>query len=237
MVYYIKKTSIFLVCIIIILLTLILKEQNSVPVNSSIKKIIVLDAGHGEPDGGAVGKSGTKESVINLAVTKVVEAELEKAGYTVIMTRSDEKAIYTKEEDSVRNKKRSDLSERARIANESGAAILISIHMNSYVVEKYSGPQVFYALGSTEGKRAAEKIRESFLKNIGDHCTREIKEVNDGIYLLKNTKIPAVLVECGFLSNNAEEALLITKAYQEKMGKAVADGILSYFEDKAVKIG
>lgn len=227
--YLIHKCSPVLIIVILLLLTaLIFGKNGAVPTSGAMVKTVVLDAGHGEPDGGAVGKSGIKESVINLAITEIVKGKLEKDGFTVIMTRTDENAINQTKGESVRNNKRADLRERVRIANESGASALVSIHMNYFGQEKYSGPQVFHS-ETGDGKVLAEDIRASFIEHIGDHCTREAKPVTGGIYLLKNSQIPSVLVECGFLSNHAEESLLITKEYQQKIGTAIAEGIKSYF--------
>ena len=129
--YLIRNCSPVLLVILLLLLTsLFFGKPTSIKTSGTLAKIIVLDAGHGEPDGGAVGKSGVKESVINLAITETVREKLESDGFTVIMTRTDENAINQKNGESVRNNKRADLRERVRIANESGASALVSIHMN-----------------------------------------------------------------------------------------------------------
>lgn len=190
--------------------------------------LVVLDAGHGLPDGGAVGKSGKKESEINLFVAKVIEKELSGEGIRVLMTREDENAVYTDENATVREKKRDDMRQREKIINESGAALAVSIHMNYFGIPKYSGPQVFYPSGSNEGEYAARLIKNSIMSDIGTHCNRELKEVEGGIYLLAHAKIPMVLVECGFLSNAEEEKLLCSEEYCRKMGRAIAKGIISY---------
>ena len=147
------------------------------------------------------------------------------------MTRSDANGLFKSENASIKEKKHEDMKERLRIANKSRADLFISVHMNYFGEAKSSGPQVFYKAGSAQGEHAAECIRASFLKNIGSHCTREIKPVSDGIYLLREVKIPAVLVECGFLSNTNEEQLLLSTEYQTKMANAIADGIDKYFEN------
>ena len=189
---------------------------------------VVLDAGHGMPDGGAVGESGKKESEINLFVTKVVEKELLKEGINVVLTRKDENAVYTDENASIREKKRDDMHQREKIINESGAKLAVSIHMNYFGIAKYSGPQLFYPAGSGESETAAKLIKNSIMSDIGTHCNRELKAVEGGIYLLKNSRIPIVLAECGFLSNKEEEKLLCSEQYCTKMGKAIAKGIISY---------
>ena len=189
---------------------------------------VVIDAGHGLPDGGAVGKSGKKESEINLFVSRIIEKELTAEGINVLMTRNDENALYTSENMTVREKKRDDMRQREKMINESGGTIAVSIHMNYFGIPKYSGPQLFYPAGSKDSEYAAKLIKNSIMSDIGAHCNREIKEVEGGIYLLSHAKIPMVLVECGFLSNEEEEKLLQNEEYCQKMGKAIAKGIISY---------
>ncbi len=189
---------------------------------------VVIDAGHGLPDGGAVGKSGKKESEINLFVSKAIEKELTSNGINVLMTRNDENALYSNENMTVREKKRDDMRQREKIINESGGKIAVSIHMNYFGIPKYSGPQVFYPAGSEDSEYAAKLIKNSIMSDIGAHCNRELKEVEGGIYLLSHAKIPMVLVECGFLSNEEEEKLLKSEEYCRKMGRAIAKGIISY---------
>ena len=203
-------------------------SSNAVETAGGGKTDVVIDAGHGLPDGGAVGKSGKKESEINLFVAKVIEKELIADGISVVMTRNDENALYSSENMTVREKKRDDMRQREKIINESGAKLAVSIHMNYFGIPKYSGPQVFYPSGSDEGEYAAKLIKNSIMSDIGAHCNRQLKEVEGGIYLLSHAKIPIVLVECGFLSNEEEEKLLQSEEYCRKMGRAIAKGIISY---------
>ena len=108
----------------------------------------------------------------------------------------------------------------------------ISIHMNYFGIEKYSGPQLFCPSDNEKAYEISKMIKNSLLKNIGEHCNREIKKVDGGIYLLKKAKIPIVLAECGFLSNSEEEKLLITDKYCKQMGDALAEGIINYLKSK-----
>ena len=193
--------------------------------------LVVIDAGHGLPDGGATGKSGVPESEINLKVSKIVEKELNKAGVDTLMTREGEQGLCDDNDNSVRSKKREDLKNRVKIINESGARLAVSIHMNYFGDSQYSGPQLFIKKESNESRKAALCIKNSIISDIGEHCTREIKETTDNIYIIRNSEIPIVLAECGFLSNREEEKLLITDEYCEKMGKAIAKGIISYLSD------
>lgn len=221
-----------ILCVFIVVMGCLVANRNdAVVVNSSMKNLVVIDPGHGIPDGGAVGESGVLESEINLMVAETVRNELQKAGVGVIMTRSDENAIYPDENATVREKKRADLRERVRIINESGADLAVSIHMNYFGIEKYSGPQLFCRDKNEMSKKAAIHIKNSIIENIGEHCNREIKEVTGGIYVLEHSDVPIVLAECGFLSNKEEEKLLINPDYCEKMGTAIAKGIILYLTE------
>ncbi len=193
---------------------------------------IVIDAGHGAPDGGAEGReSGVLEKDLNLQIAKLLSEELTSAGERVLMTREDDRGLYETESASIREKKREDMKKRAALAGAEGNLCLVSIHMNHFSDARYSGPQVFYYTGSEEGQRLAESIRAAFLEEIGPHCTREVKPTSD-LYLLRESEIPAVIVECGFLSNTEEEALLCDAAYQGKLARAICLGIQN-FKEKA----
>ena len=229
MVISIKRAVTIMFVLTLTLSFLLAIDNNSITVGSFNNRTIVIDAGHGLPDGGAVGESGITENELNLKVALYLEEILTKKGFTVIMTRRDENGIYSADSKTVRNKKREDIKKRVDIGNTSNASLFISIHMNCFGLKSCSGPQVFYCAGSPEGEAVAKSIREAFIKNISDHCTREIKPVTDGIYLLCHIKAPAVLVECGFLSNSAEEKLLITDKYQKKLAESIADGIIECF--------
>ena len=184
------------------------------------QKIVVLDAGHGGWDPGKTGHYGRNEQELNLAITKKLAAFLEQGGATVYMTRTDEAALGTK--------KREDMEERKTIANESGGDIFISIHQNAFSSHNVKGAQVFYHKSSEKGKRLAEAIQDSLKQRLNEENTRMAKP-NEDYYVLRNTEIPAALVECGFLSNQEEERLLNDAVYQEKVAWAIYCGILSYF--------
>lgn len=208
----------------------------NVPIFSkSNGKIIVLDAGHGDPDGGAVGAAGTVESKVNLAVAKKLRSQLEKRGFTVIMTREDENGIYSDETASIREKKKDDMHNRLKIANESGADLFISIHMNLFQNSKYRGAEVLYSEKFENALLLAELIQAEFAAIDPENQTRTVKKADSGLYLMKNAEIPAVLAECGFLSNPEEEKLLNTKAYQERIAAAICDGIVEYYRSIEVR--
>ena len=163
--------------------------------------------------------TGTNEKKINLEIARKVRKELEERGYQVVMTREDDNGLYT---DSDSNKKTADMKKRCRMAEESNADILVSIHQNSYQSEGVKGAQVFYYKASEDGK------------NLDPENGREAK-ANDSYYILLNVKCPAVIAECGFLSNYEEAELLEQEKYQEKVAKAVAEGVEEYFSGKHLK--
>lgn len=183
---------------------------------------IVLDAGHGGWDPGKTGTQGENEKVLNLAIVEKLASHLEQSGAEVILTRTGD--------DALGGKKQADMAERRRIANESDADILVSIHQNAFPSAKAKGAQVFYYSGSAEGKRLAESVQESLRQRVDGSNQRQAKE-NQAYYILRTTEIPAVIVECGFLSNQEEETLLNDSAYQEKLAWAIYCGILDYFEN------
>ena len=194
-------------------------------------KTIIIDAGHGAPDGGAVGSTGVLEKDINLSVAKALQRLFESNGTNVVLTRSDDNGIYDVS-GSIKNKKVSDIKNREEIINESNADLFISIHMNKFPQSKYSGPQVFYSANNKNSELLAKCIQESMIAALNPENKREIKKADGSIYLLKNAKIPAVLVECGFLSNVDEEQKLIDENYQRQLAWSMYCGIIEYFNEK-----
>ena len=189
-------------------------------------------AGHGAPDGGAEGKSGILEKDLNLSVSKKLQKFFEQNGTYVIITRSDDSGIYDVS-GSIRSKKNQDLKNREKIIEESNADIFISIHMNKFQESKYSGPQVFYSPNNEESKTIAECVQKSMTECLKPSSERKIKKADGSIYLLKKAKIPAILVECGFLSNTEEEQKLIDEDYQKQIAWSIYAGILKYYDKGA----
>ena len=182
---------------------------------------IVLDAGHGGWDPGKTGERGANEKDLNLAVAEKLAEYLELGGANVILTRSSD--------DALGSGKKGDMAERKRIANESHADALVSIHQNAFPSAKAKGAQVFYHKSSEKGKVLAECVQESLRNRVDGSNQRQAKE-NKSYYILRTTEIPAVIVECGFLSNAEEEKLLNDAGYQEKLAWAIYCGVLDYFE-------
>lgn len=198
--------------------------------NENDKYTIVVDAGHGGSDGGMVGKTfGTRESDINLYVSRMLCHYLKKNGYKVIMTRN---ADITLSDGKTQNKKLSEMKKRAEIINSAKPDLMISIHQNSYPLSSVKGAQAFYS-GESERSRDAAKIFQSSLNRA---LGGERKEKSADYYVLQCSPYPSVLVECGFLSNPDEEKLLRSPAYREKVAYALYAACVSYLEKTSEKI-
>ena len=204
------------------------QEENQTAQADSTKRTVVLDSGHGGFDPGKESSDGILEKHINLAIAERLKELLEKEGIRVVMTRTADNGLYT---ESGSNKKIADMKKRCAIIDAAKADIVVSIHQNSYTEEYVSGPQVFYYTTSAEGKEIAGCIQNVMNKELQIERPREIK-ANDTYYILKRSEAPAVIVECGFLSNEREAALLITDTYQQKAAESICDGIQKYFAAK-----
>lgn len=191
-------------------------------------KVIVLDAGHGKPDEGAQSSTGTTEAETNLKIALKVQSLLEQSGATVILTRSDEEAIYDLDSKTLKQKKISDIHNRVKIGNEAQADIFVSIHLNKIPQEQYWGWQCFYK----EGNEQSTKLAKSLQENLNESIQKENKRVAmklENVYIMKHVEIPISIVECGFLSNKEEEKLLLEDSYQDKLAWGIYNGIIDYF--------
>ncbi|NLT58323.1 MAG: hypothetical protein GXX99_05100 [Clostridiales bacterium] len=191
---------------------------------SDAMPVVVVDAGHGGFDGGAV-SGGVLEKDLNLQIAKKLEIELLRAGYQVVMTRTEDTALKL----DGKGGKTADLHARAKIVEQYPSAILVSVHINQFPVAKYSGSQVFYPRGAEDSKRLAQYIQQSIREDLQPDNKREIKAAGREIYLLSQADIPAVLVECGFISNPGERMLLQGEGYQESLAKCIVKGLTSYY--------
>lgn len=190
---------------------------------------IVIDAGHGLPDGGA-SNGELYEANLNLEIAKKLEKELLDRGYEVIMTRNDENNIADSDKQStISSMKQSDLNNRVKIINESGADFCISIHLNKFENPKYWGWQVFYNKESEAGKKLAVDIQENIAKTVKKQNNRTALKI-EGIKIVDKTNIPVVIVECGFISNPEETKLLQDNNYQIKLVEGICNGIEKYYE-------
>lgn len=188
--------------------------------------VLVIDAGHGGEDGGAVGADGSRESDINLAIARRLEGLLILLGEETRMTRTDDRSIHSEGAATLREKKRSDLKNRVALVNGTQGAILVSIHQNSLPSSKGThGAQVFY--GIEEGSAAlANAVQRLLNETVNQENQKAEKSIDPSIYLMKNVTAPAILIECGFLSNENETALLKSADYQQKLAVVIATGLL-----------
>ena len=180
------------------------------------------------PDEGAESSNGTTEAQTNLKIALKLQNLLEQSGCTVILTRSDENAIYDIDSKTLKQKKISDIKNRVKIGNESSADLFVSIHLNKIPQSQYDGWQTFYKEGSEEGKRLAELIQTNLNDAIQKENNRVAKTI-DNVYIIKHVEIPTTIVECGFLSNPEEEKLLLEDEYQNKLAWGIYNGIIDYF--------
>lgn len=188
------------------------------------EKTVVIDPGHGGIDGGAVSVLGDEEQGINLSISLKLRDMLKDKGVAVVMTRETDAGLYG-ESDS--NKKVADMKARCSLINEVNPDLMVSVHQNNYSSEGVKGAQVFYYSHSAEGEKAAVILQSHLKEGLDKNNERQAKK-NDNYYILINVKCPAVIAECGFLSNYSEAELLINDEYQEKVAKALCDGICEY---------
>ncbi len=186
--------------------------------------IVVLDPGHGGVDPGKVGSGQILEKDINLAISLSVKELLEQQQVTVVMTRDADVGLYG-ETDS--NKKISDMRARCAIIEKTKPEIVVSIHQNSYKDTSARGAQVFYYAKSDEGKRLAAVMQQALREGLDEENDRPPK-ANSDYYMLCHTVSPAVIVECGFLTNPQEAQMLNSEAYQKQVAEAITNGIMTY---------
>ena len=192
------------------------------------QKTVIIDAGHGEPDGGTSSRSGITEQSLNLSIALKTKAFLDFVGIRSIMTRYDENSIHSPGARTIREKKISDMKNRLYIAELTENPVFLSIHMNYFSESAYRGAQVFYSKNHEDSKMLAHMLQNN-LRNIADpNNKREVKAASNDVYLLKMLKCPSVIAECGFLSNDDEAALLLKDAYQSKIAFALTMGLLEY---------
>lgn len=193
-------------------------------------KVILIDAGHGGIDGGAVAKDGALEKDINLSISLLLRDKLNEKGYKVFMTREDDTGLY-KEGQKVREKKREDLANRVKMKKSTDCDIFISIHQNMFSQDKYRGTQVWYASKGEESKNLATIVQNTFKEKVYTENNRVPKPAGNQFRVLHtNFKGASIIVECGFLSNPEEAKLLQTQDYQIKIAEALTESIDKYFE-------
>ena len=187
---------------------------------------VCIDAGHGGFDGGAVGADGTTEQDINLSIAKRVQVLANFFGVPTAMTRPDENALDYDPSRTVRENKIADIKAREKLVNSIPSPVFLSIHLNKFSDAQYHGAQVFYSAGNVQGKPLAEQIQQCLIDGCDPLNHRKAKQADSAIYLMKKLDCPAVIIECGFLSNPAEEARLRDEAYHKQLAAAVICGYL-----------
>lgn len=207
----------------IALLTLYNRHNRQVVTSINNKTVIVVDVGHGGSDPGKVSADGIKEKDVNLQIAGYLKDYLIAQDYTVYLTRDTDRGLY---DENVSNKKTSDLNNRIRFFKEKNASYVVSIHQNSYPDTSPHGAQTFYFSGSQEGEAFAASIQRALTDMDKTNTRRE--KASASYYLLKNSAAPAVIVECGFLSNPEEAAMLTDPNYQKKIAFAISQGVSSY---------
>ncbi len=238
MIIIMRKSNVILIGLIFALLLAIYSlnmntdtQVSNVALGEQEKKTVIIDAGHGGEDPGKVSSySDLKEKDLNLKVAVKVKELLENDNYKVIMTRKEDKLVYSEGTVDIYNKRLQDLTRRKDIMDNSGAHIVVSIHMNSFQESQYYGAQTFYPPNSAESLRLATNIQEALKENVDRNNKRQPQEKKDQIVILKNLKTPTIIVECGFLSNAAEESRLGTDEYQMSIAGAIKKGIDDYFK-------
>lgn len=220
-----RKLELIVLLLIVTGLVILNRNLSEIVTSENVEEdkiVIVLDAGHGGKDPGKVGINDVLEKDINLQIAVKVKGLLERHGFSVVMTREGDESLT-----GSNSTKREDMKARVDVINNTKPDIAVSIHQNSYSDSQVSGAQVFYFSGSDEGKLYAETIQNELLR-FDEENHRQAK-ANDNYYLLTNTKVPAVIVECGFLSNYEEAEKLAKEEYQEEISNVIVHGIESCF--------
>ena len=207
-------------------------KETSSPINSE-SYTVIIDAGHGGEDGGAVGDfSVVLEKDINLAISKQIETLFKLTDIPVIMTRSEDVLLYNQGQEN--SKKSADIRNRIEIGNAQENNVFISIHQNKFPIEKYSGLQVYYSANNENSELLAQTIQANNALYIQPKNTRQIKKAGRNILLLHKLRCPAVLVECGFLSNANEEKLLSTSEHQNKLAFLIFSSVIQNLIDENI---
>ena len=232
------KRKIFLVYIAVLIIYIFfivlafvnLDSYSSVNKNTENYINIIIDAGHGGEDGGAVA-NGLVEKDVNLSIAKKLFDILKTSGFNVQMTRQSDEMINDYG-NSLRERKVSDMKNRLNIFNNNENNVVISIHQNKFTQEKYNGTQVFYSTGNPKSLALANSIKTNIRTLLQPENEREVKPATKDIYLLYNSKVPSVIVECGFISNYSEANKLKQESYQNELAFSIYSGFLDYYNNE-----
>lgn len=221
------------ICILCLLLVTTFATNNAVNVYSQNelqhnRTCVIIDAGHGGIDGGAISCTGISESNINLEIALRLNDLMHLLGIRTYMIRTEDISVYT-EGKSIASKKISDLKERVRIINTTPNAVFVSIHQNYFEDARYCGAQVFYGKDDV----LAKQLQEAFVHTLNIGSNRKAKKAN-GVYLMQKVNRPGALIECGFLSNHAEESMLRDPIYQKKICTVISATVSCYIYSKHI---
>ncbi|MBQ3953353.1 MAG: N-acetylmuramoyl-L-alanine amidase [Ruminococcus sp.] len=223
------SAAIILLCLSVFLFLMLRSTRRiTLETAASVRTLppVLIDPGHGGEDGGAV-SGDVLEKHINLAVSHDVADLLRLCGYTVSMTRDTDDAL-TNEGEDVRKRKYNDMKMRLDLYNATPDNVVVSIHQNKFDAAASHGAQVFYSPNHPNSAVLAEALRKSVTGMLQPDNTRTCKAAGKEIFLLKNARVPAVIVECGFISNRQERELLVTDDYQKQLALAIAAGLMNY---------
>lgn len=204
------------------------KKDSDTAVAAPPPPIVIIDAGHGGEDGGTIGVNGAYEKDINLKISLILYDMLRSNGIDAVLTRDRDILLYDKNSNYQGQKKIQDLATRRKIAESYENAIFVSIHMNSFVESKYSGLQVYYSKNDPSSQALADKIQTRVRTHLDFGNDRKCKSAGENIYLLYKLQCPAVLIECGFLSNPEECEKLSTESYQKQLSFCICAAILEH---------
>lgn len=199
--------------------------------------MVIIDAGHGGMDGGAVGISGVYEKDLNLQISFILYDMLRANGVPAVMTRTEDRMLYTESQDIKGQRKMYDLKNRILVGHQNPGAFFVSIHMNKFPQSRYSGLQIYYSPNDAASLPLAERVRTYNKTYNQPDNSREVKKSNSNIYILHHIKNPAILIECGFLSNPGECALLVGEDYQKKLAAVIFSAIMNYLAENPVQGG
>lgn len=223
---------VFMLCIVAVGVTLAgLNEAEPTMLSDLLPPKVIIDAGHGGMDGGAVGIDGIIEKDINLKIALKLKDLLTLGGFDVVMTREKDIALFDDGIEGIKNQKTSDMYNRMKSIENNPDAIFLSIHQNKFPQSKYSGAQMFYSTNSPYSEQIAQVLQKQWRVMLQPENKREIKPATNELFLLYNSKIPAVMVECGFLSNLDEAYRLTDDEYQNKMAYIIYTSLLEFMDN------
>ncbi len=233
-----KLTGITLILSAFFFLALIFiaNQESTFPVTTPVYGIpvLIIDAGHGGEDGGAIAIDGTIEKDINLQIALQLQSFCSLFGIDSIMIRTTDTDLADHSLPTIRKRKVSDINARMEILNNNPQAVYVGIHQNQYDDASVNGLQVFYSNGSSISKQVASSVQNYTSSKLQPYNTRKIKAAGEDIYLLHHAQLPAIMVECGFISNENECQLLKDPAYGTKLSLCIAGGLIQYYTTERV---